>query len=58
MAKKGKKQHLPIDTFCKDVVSYLIESKWDGNVVLEYLFEFHDRMLNDLESLKSIEKEG
>lgn len=57
-AKEGNKQHLPIDTFCKDVVSYLIENKWNGNVVLEYLFEFHDRVLTDLESLKSIEKKG
>ena len=53
-AKGGNKQHLPIDTFCKEVVSYLIESKWDGNVVLEYLFEFHDRMLNDLKSLEAM----
>ena len=52
-AKGGDKQHLPIDSFCKDVVNYLIESKWDGNVILEYLFEFHDQMLSDLESLKS-----
>jgi sugar phosphate isomerase/epimerase len=53
-AKEGDKQHLPIDTFCKEVVSYLIESKWDGNVVLEYLFEFHDRMLNDLKLLEAM----
>ncbi len=52
-AKKEDKQHLPIDSFCKDVVNYLIESKWDGNVILEYLFEFHDQMPSDLESLKS-----
>jgi hypothetical protein len=52
-AKKEDKQHLPIDSFCKEVVNYLIESKWDGNVILEYLFEFHVQMLSDLESLKS-----
>ena len=52
-AKKENKQHLPIDISCKEVVNYLIESKWDGNVILEYLFEFHDQMLDDLESLKS-----
>jgi len=52
-AKEGSKQHLPIDMFCKEVVNYLVENKWDGNVILEYLFEFHDRMLSDLESLKS-----
>ncbi len=52
-AKEGDKQHLPIDSFCKEVVNYLIATKWNGNVILEYLFEFHDQMLNDLESLKS-----
>jgi sugar phosphate isomerase/epimerase len=56
-AKEGNKQHLPIDNFCKEVVSYLIENKWDGNVILEYLPEFHGRMLTDLESLKSKAKE-
>ncbi len=53
-AKEGNKQHLPIDTFCKEIVSYLIESKWNGNVVLEYLFEFHDRMLTDLKLLEAM----
>lgn len=52
-AKEGDKQHLPIDSFCKEAVNYLIATKWNGNVILEYLFEFHDQMLNDLESLKS-----
>lgn len=51
--KEGNKQHLPIDSFCKEIVNYLIESKWNGNVILEYLFEFHSQMLSDLESLKS-----
>jgi sugar phosphate isomerase/epimerase len=52
-AKDENKQHLPIDSFCKEVVNYLIESKWNGSVILEYLFEFHGQMLSDLESLKS-----
>ena len=51
-AREGNKQHLPIDDFCKEVVSYLVESKWEGNVILEYLFEFHDQMLKDLGLLK------
>jgi len=55
-AKEGDKQHLPIDSFCKDVVNYLIETKWDGNVILEYLFEFHDQMLSDLRLLESAVK--
>lgn len=50
-AREGAKQHLPIDNFCKEIVAYLIENKWKGNVMLEYLFEYHDRMLKDLESL-------
>ena len=54
-AKEEGKQHLPIDSFCKEVVSFLIQNKWGGNVILEYLFEFHDRMLSDLESLKTIQ---
>ncbi|NQT22452.1 MAG: hypothetical protein HQ579_03320 [Candidatus Omnitrophica bacterium] len=53
-AREGSKQHLPIDSFCRDVVSYLIECKWSGDVILEYLPEFHDRLTEDLESLKKI----
>lgn len=56
-AKEGNRQHLPIDSFCKEVVSYLIENKWSGNVILEYLPEFHGRMLTDLGSLKNNIKE-
>jgi len=54
-AREGNKQHLPIDSFCKELVSYLIESKWKGNVILEYLFEFHDQMLRDLKLLKAMQ---
>ena len=50
-AREGAKQHLPIDGFCKDIVHYLINNNWNGNVILEYLFKFHDQMLNDLEFL-------
>ncbi|MCL4416130.1 MAG: sugar phosphate isomerase/epimerase [Actinobacteria bacterium] len=52
-AKDGDRRHLPIDSFCREVISYLIETKWDGTVILEYLFEFHERMLDDLRSLES-----
>ncbi len=53
-ARDGEKQHLPIDGFCKEVVRYLIDNKWEGNVILEYLFEFHEQLLNDLELLKAM----
>lgn len=51
-AKDNKQHHLPIDNFCKEVASYLIENKWDGNIILEYLFEFHSQLITDLETLK------
>ena len=51
-AREGSKQHLPIDNFCKEIVQYLIENKWEGNVILEYLFEFHDQMLKDFKLLE------
>ena len=34
-------------------MGYLVESKWKGNVILEYLFEFHNQLLSDLEILSS-----
>ncbi len=54
-ARDGARQHLPVDDFCKEVVRYLIDSKWTGNVILEYLFEFHDQMSKDLELLKAMQ---
>nr|MBU1328359.1 sugar phosphate isomerase/epimerase [Candidatus Omnitrophota bacterium] len=54
-AREGAKQHLPVDDFCKEVVRYLIDNKWNGNVILEYLFEFHDQMSKDLELLKAMQ---
>ncbi len=56
-AREGKKQHLPIDNFCKEVVTYLVKSNWEGNVILEYLFEFHDQMLSDIETLEVLRRE-
>ena len=50
-AREGNKQHLPIDGFCKEVVRYLMGNNWEGNVILEYMPEFHNQMLADLKSL-------
>jgi sugar phosphate isomerase/epimerase len=54
-AREGVRQHLPVDDFCKEVVRYLIDNKWTGNVILEYLPEFHGHLLNDLELLKAMQ---
>jgi len=54
-ARDNSNKHLPIDNFCKEVVSYLIKSNWKGNVILEYLFEFHNKLFSDLELLKKMQ---
>lgn len=54
-ARKGSKQHLPIDDFCKEIARYLIDSRWDGDIILEYLYEYHDQSFKDLELLKAIQ---
>ena len=54
-AREGVRQHLPVDDFCKEVVRYLIDNKWTGNVILEYLPEFHGHLINDLELLKAMQ---
>jgi len=51
-AKGNNKHHLPIDNFCKEVIDYLIENKWSGNVILEYLPEFHNQMIADVKFLE------
>jgi len=51
-ARDGNRQHLPIDNLCKELVSYLVESNWSGNVILEYLYEYHDRLFDDLKFLR------
>jgi sugar phosphate isomerase/epimerase len=54
-ARDSTGQHLPIDGLCKDVVRYLIDSKWEGNVILEYLFEYHDQLLQDVDLLRAMQ---
>lgn len=43
--------HLPIDDFCLKAVDKLIELKWSGNIILEYLPWHHYRIREDLRAL-------
>ncbi|MBU2103268.1 MAG: TIM barrel protein [Candidatus Omnitrophota bacterium] len=54
-ARNSSSQHLPIDGFCKDVVRFLAGNNWQGQVILEYLPEFHDKLIPDLESVKAMQ---
>jgi len=47
-----RRHHLPIDDECLQVVEALVGYGWQGNVVLEYLPEYHDRLEDDSELLQ------
>jgi hypothetical protein len=44
--------HLPIDDECLQVVEALIGYGWQGNVILEYLPDYHDRLEQDFRLLQ------
>jgi hypothetical protein len=51
-ARGHGEHHLPIDSFCLQVVKMLDEHKWDGSLILEYLPWHHYRMKDDLKLLE------
>ena len=51
-ARGEKEHHLPLDAFCLDVVSLLVDLNWEGSLVLEYLPWHHYRTATDLELLE------
>lgn len=51
-ARGENEHHLPIDSFCLEVVSLLAELKWNGGIVLEYLPWHHYRVRGDLQLLR------
>ena len=53
-ARNELKQHLPVDRFCLDLVQYLVRLGWAGNIVLEYLPDFHDQLRADVEKVRRI----
>lgn len=44
--------HLPIGDHCREVVAELVRHDWSGPVILEYLPEFHDRVVSDAIALR------
>jgi len=44
--------HLPIDSFCIQVVRKLVNLKWSGTITLEYLPWHHYRLKSDIEIVK------
>jgi sugar phosphate isomerase/epimerase len=57
-AVSGKEQHLPIDDFCVSVVDTLVDLKWSGNVILEYLPWHHYRVREDIGALRDHLEKG
>ncbi len=50
--KRQRTHHLPIDDECLQVVAALAEHDWHGNVILEYLPDFHHRLEEDFQALR------
>ncbi len=55
-ARNEREQHLPVDRFCLDVVRHLVRLGWTGNIVLEYLPDYHDQLRPDIEKVRRIVK--
>jgi sugar phosphate isomerase/epimerase len=53
--EKGEQRpHLPIETYGLDVLRLLQEKGWSGTVTLEYLPDYHDRLLPDRQALEGL----
>lgn len=46
--------HLPVETYGFAVLERLKERGWDGPVTLEYLPQYHDRLVSDRETLEGM----
>jgi len=51
-ARGEKGQHLPINSFCSEVVKSLLSKDWSGNIILEYLPQYHHRLRSDIDALR------
>lgn len=46
--------HLPVESYGIEVLQALRATGWDGNVTLEYLPQFHDRLIPDRATLEEL----
>lgn len=53
-SRDGRKQHLPIDDFCRRVVDFLTGVAWKGNLILEYLPEYHEQYEDDMDQVRNV----
>jgi|Deesub1362A_J573_1020465.scaffolds.fasta_scaffold00194_29 sugar phosphate isomerase/epimerase len=53
-AKGEKEHHLPIDSFCAEVVKLLQSKGWQGNIILEYLPRYTTHLRKDIRGLEKI----
>ena len=51
-ARSENEHHLPVDSFCIQVVRRLVSLKWSGTITLEYLPWHHYRLKSDIEIVK------
>jgi len=51
-ARGQNEHHLPIDSFCVQVVRKLVNLGWSGSIALEYLPWHHYRLESDIEIIK------
>lgn len=51
-AKGEREHHLPIDSFCVEVVKLLKDKGWQGNIILEYLPQHNYCLREDIKALR------
>ncbi len=52
--KRNQLRHCPIDEKCIELVKYLNNKEWQGNIILNYVPKYHKQQIEDLEKLRII----
>lgn len=50
--------HLPADERCFEIIRLLQKQNWNGNIILEYLPEYNNRLQNDIETINRFIQKG